>query len=116
VFADLRGGYYLYSGATREGLKSGANHLLEWAALQWARAQGCTFYDLWGIPDALGQAATAPDEQQREALTAAAQDDPLIGVYRFKKGFGGRVVRYLPAYDAVLLPPLYALWQRRFAR
>jgi lipid II:glycine glycyltransferase (peptidoglycan interpeptide bridge formation enzyme) len=112
VFLDGQRGCYLYSGATEAGLKTGANHLLQWHAMQWAREQGCQRYDLWGIPDALGQAATAADEQQREILEAAAQNDPLIGVYRFKKGFGGRVVRYLPAYDRVLLPPLYWLWRR----
>ncbi len=111
VFADALRGYYLYSGATEAGLKSGANHLLEWHALQWAQQQGCSSYDLWGVPDALGQAAHLPDHPAtaaaRAALEAAAQDDPLIGVYRFKKGFGGQVVRYLPAYDLILLAPLY---------
>jgi lipid II:glycine glycyltransferase (peptidoglycan interpeptide bridge formation enzyme) len=115
VFHNGRGGAYLYSGATEPGLKSGANHLLEWHALQWAREQGCTYYDLWGIPDALGLAAIAEDAEQRAAFEAAAQDDPLIGVYRFKKGFGGQVVRYLPAYDQVYLPPLYTLWRRRLS-
>jgi lipid II:glycine glycyltransferase (peptidoglycan interpeptide bridge formation enzyme) len=108
VFADGRTGLYLYSGADEAGLKAGANHLLEWHALRWARSLGCARYDLWGIPDALGRAATAPEEE-RAALEAEAQSDPLIGVYRFKKGFGGRVVRYLPAYDRVLIPPLYRL-------
>ncbi len=110
-----RMGYYFYSGATNEGLKSGANHLLQWHALQWAKEQGCHRYDLWGIPDALGRAAAAPDEESRTALEEAAQHDPLIGVYRFKKGFGGRIIRYLPAYDHVLIPPAYAWWRRRFA-
>ncbi|MCU0495564.1 MAG: peptidoglycan bridge formation glycyltransferase FemA/FemB family protein [Chloroflexaceae bacterium] len=113
VFADSQRGLYLYSGATDVGLKTGANHLLEWHAMQWAQASGCTSYDLWGIPDALGRASFASDEATRAALEAEAQADPLIGVYRFKKGFGGHVVRYLPAYDRVLLPPLYALWRRR---
>lgn len=112
VFHDGRSGYYFYSGATEAGLKAGANHLLQWHALQWAREAGCHCYDLWGIPDALGQAATAAEEAQHAALTAAAQNDPLIGVYRFKKGFGGQIVRYLTAYDRVFLPPLYALWRR----
>ncbi|NJO06173.1 MAG: hypothetical protein HC876_11995 [Chloroflexaceae bacterium] len=70
-----------------------------------------------GIPDALGRAAMLPDTPNttvaREAMEAMAQKDPLIGVYRFKKGFGGQVVRYLPAYDYVYLPPLYTLWRRR---
>ncbi len=113
VFADQQRGCYLYSGALEAGLKAGANHLLQWEALQWARAQGCTHYDLWGVPDALGRAATATDEQQRDTLNAEAQHNPLIGVYRFKKGFGGSIVRYLPAYDRVYLSPLYALWRRK---
>ncbi len=113
IFADARAGLYLYSGADETGLRSGANHLLTWHAMRWARGQGCARYDLWGIPDALGRAATAPDAQARAALESSAQHDPLIGVYRFKKGFGGQIVRYLPAYDRVLLAPLYRLALRR---
>ena len=113
VFADARAGLYLYSGADEAGMKAGANHLLEWHALRWAKELGCERYDFWGIPDALGRAAAAPDEAARAALEAEAQTDPLSGVYRFKKGFGGKVVRYLPAYDRVLIPPLYPLARRR---
>ncbi len=113
IFADARAGLYLYSAANEVGLRSGANHLLTWHAMRWARAQGCARYDLWGIPDMLGRAATAPDVEARAALESAAQHDPLIGVYRFKKGFGGQIVRYLPAYDRVLLAPLYRLALRR---
>lgn len=113
VFADTCRGLYLYSGAAEAGLKSGANHLLEWQAIRWARAIGCSSYDLWGIPDALGRAAGADSDDEREALEAAARSDPLTGVYRFKKGFGGQIVRYLPAYDYVLIPPLYGLARRQ---
>ncbi len=113
VCADAQMGAYLYSGALDEGLRAGANHLLAWHAIRWARDQGCHTYDLWGIPDAFGQAAAAATSAEREALEAAAQADPLIGVYRFKKGFGGAVVRYLPAYDLPLIPPLYRLAVRR---
>ncbi|RRR77131.1 MAG: peptidoglycan bridge formation glycyltransferase FemA/FemB family protein [Candidatus Viridilinea halotolerans] len=109
VFADAHAGLYLYSGAAEAGLRSGANHLLAWEAMRWARSLGCSYYDLWGIPDALGRAVAAPDPATHAALEATAATDPLQGVYRFKKGFGGSVVRYLPAYDHVLLPPLYAL-------
>lgn len=113
VFAGARQGAYLYSGADEVGLKAGANHLLEWHAIRWARSLGCVSYDLWGIPDDLGRAAGAADEAERAALEQSAQSDPLIGVYRFKKGFGGRVVRYLPAYDLPLIPLLYPLARRR---
>lgn len=113
VFADAQRGLYLYSGAEEQGLKAGANHLLQWHALRWARSLGCSTYDLWGIPDALGRAAVAAEEAERAALEAEAQADPLVGVYRFKKGFGGRVLRFLPAYDRLLIPPLYRFALRR---
>jgi serine/alanine adding enzyme len=114
VFAWAGMGLYLYGGSTEEGLKSGANHALQWQALQWARERGCTTYDFWGIPDQLGQAAATDDAEERAELEVAATADPLHGVFRFKKGFGGQVVRYLPAYDRVYLPPAYRLWRRRF--
>jgi serine/alanine adding enzyme len=104
---------YLYGGSNEEGLKSGANHALQWQAIQWARDRGCRIYDFWGVPDQFGQAAALEDEGARAQLEEAAKADPLYGVFRFKKGFGGQVVRYLPAYDRVYLRPIYALWQRR---
>lgn len=106
---------YLYSGSTSEGLRCGAQHAIQWRAIQWARARGAARYDFWGIPDVLGQAAAVADPAARARLEAEAEHDPLYGVYRFKKGFGGRTVRYLPAYDCVRIPLLYALWQRRIA-
>ena len=57
------------------------NHLLQWEAMRWAREQGCTVYDMWGAPDKL------------------EESDPLWGVYRFKRGFGGEFVRHIGAWD-----------------
>jgi lipid II:glycine glycyltransferase (peptidoglycan interpeptide bridge formation enzyme) len=105
---------YLYSGASRDGLKAGANHLLSWTAITWARESGAHRLDFWGIPDAYGAAEQAADDAQREVLLAQAGLDPLNGVYRFKKGFGGRIVRRVPAYDLVFVPgPLYRFALRR---
>jgi lipid II:glycine glycyltransferase (peptidoglycan interpeptide bridge formation enzyme) len=115
IFAWAGAGLYLYGGSTEEGLKSGANHALQWQAIQWARERGCRLYDFWGVPDQFGLAAVAADAAERARLEEAAKADPLYGVFRFKKGFGGRVVRYLPAYDRVYIRPLYALWQRRMS-
>lgn len=112
VAAAAGAGLYLYSGSTEAGLKCGAQHVIQWHALQWARARGCRRYDFWGIPDPLGQAARSDDPAEQERLEAQAQSDPLYRVYRFKKGFGGQVVRYLPAYDQIYLPPIYRLWRR----
>lgn len=114
IFAWAGVGLYLYGGSTEAGLKSGANHALQWQAIQWARAHGCRLYDFWGVPDQFGLAARAADAAERARLEEQAKADPLYGVFRFKKGFGSQVTRYLPAYDRVYIPPLYALWQRRF--
>jgi serine/alanine adding enzyme len=113
IFAWTGAGLYLYGGSTEDGLKSGANHTLQWQAIQWGREHGCRVYDFWGVPDEFGQSEDVADEAMRASLEAAAKLDPLYGVFRFKKGFGGSVVRYLPAYDRVYVRPLYALWQRR---
>ena len=115
VFATAREGAYLYSGSMAEGLKSGANHLLQWQAIQWARERGCALYDLWGVPDVVGKLLSAP-EDAHEAIEQEARAHPLYGAYRFKKGWGGQVVRYLPAYDQVYLQPAYRLWRWRAAR
>jgi lipid II:glycine glycyltransferase (peptidoglycan interpeptide bridge formation enzyme) len=57
------------------------NYLLQWEAIRWAKEHGCSLYDFWGAPDWL-------DPQ-----------DPMWGVYRFKKGFGARLVRTIGAWD-----------------
>jgi lipid II:glycine glycyltransferase (peptidoglycan interpeptide bridge formation enzyme) len=75
IFAWAGAGLYLYSGATEIGLKSGANHALQWRALLWAKERGCAVYDFCGIPDALGQAAAANDPAERAQLEQAAQAD-----------------------------------------
>jgi lipid II:glycine glycyltransferase (peptidoglycan interpeptide bridge formation enzyme) len=73
--------YYVY-GMSREAHRAKMpNHLLQWAAMKHAKAHGCLTYDLWGAPDVFDES------------------DSLWGVYRFKEGLGGGVVRTLGAYD-----------------
>ena len=73
------------------------------------RKRGVASWDLWGIADARGRAnycvASAQEHASSELprLEAAAQRDPVDGVYRFKKGWGGQVVRTMPAYDRVFI-------------
>ena len=100
------------------GLEHRAAHLLQWHAIRWARERGALTWDLWGIADARGRrelAAAGGDASPEElaALEADAQRDPLDGVYRFKKGWGGHIVRTLPAYDRVFVAPAYWFWQWR---
>ncbi len=104
VFAFNKQAWYMYGASSNERRELMPNHQLQWRAMQWAKGKGCQQYDLWGIPDV--------DE---DPDTAA-----LAGVGRFKAGFGGRVVRYVGAYDYVYSEPLYWLlckaWEMRRRR
>ncbi len=112
-------GIYLAAGSNADGLEHRAAHALQWQAIAWARERGARTWDHFGIADARGRVELAvaggadrvsPD---MERLEAAARRDPLDGVYRFKKGWGGRVVRFMPAYERVFIRPVHWLWQRR---
>ncbi len=117
VLAWGRHGIYLAAGSTRAGLDHRAAHLLQWHAIRWARERGAQSWDLWGIADARGRhelaAAGGATETELATLDAEARRDPLDGVYRFKKGWGGEVVRMLPAFDRAFIKPAYWLWQWR---
>ncbi len=107
VFAWGPTAWYFYGASSNRHREKMAPYALQWAAMQWAKQRGCTTYDLWGIPDA--------DEATLEAEFAQRQDG-LWGVYRFKRGFGGRVTRYVGLWEQALHPlyPLAArLWRRR---
>jgi lipid II:glycine glycyltransferase (peptidoglycan interpeptide bridge formation enzyme) len=111
-------GIYLAAGSTRAGLEHRAAHLLQWHAIRWARERGALTWDLWGIADARGRhelaaAGGSATPAELDALEAAARRDPLDGVYRFKKGWGGQVVRTVPAFDRVFIAPAYWFWQWR---
>jgi lipid II:glycine glycyltransferase (peptidoglycan interpeptide bridge formation enzyme) len=83
---------YLYGASSDEHRELMPNHALHWAAIHWAKSCGCTRYDLWGIADTAW--AEVNQETDEEKLPH--------GLYRFKQGFGGQVVRYVGAYEMVL--------------
>ena len=112
-----RHGIYLAAGSTRAGLDHRAAHLLQWHSICWAKERGVQTWDLWGIADARGRhelaARGGATADRLAALDAQARNDPLDGVYRFKKGWGGEVVRTVPAFDRVFIKPAYWFWQWR---
>lgn len=90
--------YYIY-GMSREAHRDKMpNYLLQWAAMRSAKAQGCTIYDLWGAPDAF-------DETDR-----------MWGVFRFKEGLGGQVLRTMGAWDYAPNPLWYRLYTQIIPR
>ncbi|MBN2470325.1 MAG: peptidoglycan bridge formation glycyltransferase FemA/FemB family protein, partial [Anaerolineae bacterium] len=54
VMAFALGGtaWYLYGASTNIERNRMPAYGVQWAAIQWAREQGCTCYDMWGVPDA----------------------------------------------------------------
>jgi lipid II:glycine glycyltransferase (peptidoglycan interpeptide bridge formation enzyme) len=115
VTAFGRQAIYMYGASGDEERNLMPNHLLQWEAMKWAKDLGCSEYDLWGIPDDAGQTASQGEESAQP--DAAASE--LAGVYRFKAGFGGDVVRSVGAWDYTYSRPLYWLynnalpWYRR---
>jgi peptidoglycan pentaglycine glycine transferase (the first glycine) len=74
-------GYYVYGMSRNAHREKMPTYLLQWAAMRHAKEHGCLTYDLWGAPDVFDES------------------DSMWGVYRFKEGLGGEVVRTLGAYD-----------------
>ncbi len=102
VFALGRTAWYFYGASADLKRNLMATYGVQWAAIQWAKARGCQIYDLWGIPDA--------DEAQLEA-EFERRSDGLWGVYGFKRGWGGQIVRAAAAWDYVYNPAVYTAYQ-----
>ena len=93
--------WYMYGASSNAHRELMPNHQLQWRAMQWARQQGCSQYDLWGITDR--------DTEEGDALAT------LSGVERFKAGFGGEVVRFVGAYERAYVRPLHWVMGRALA-
>jgi peptidoglycan pentaglycine glycine transferase (the first glycine) len=91
--------WYIAGASSNEYRNLMPTYAVQWGAIQWAKSRGCLMYDLWGVPD-----------ENEETLEAEFVDrnDGLWGVYRFKRGFGGELVRYAGLWEKAL-HPLYPL-------
>ncbi|MBN1287250.1 MAG: peptidoglycan bridge formation glycyltransferase FemA/FemB family protein [Anaerolineae bacterium] len=90
--------WYFYGASSNAHRNLMAPYLLQWEAMRRAKAQGCPVYDLWGAPDVF-------DERDR-----------MWGVWRFKSGLGGEVVRHMGAWDYPASRSLYNLYTRVMPR
>ena len=98
VFYFAGRAYYVYGMSRSVHREKMPAYLLQWEAFRKAKAWGCTVYDLWGAPDVFDES------------------DPLWGVYRFKEGLGGEVVRTLGAWDFAPNPFWYKLYSEFIPR
>ncbi len=102
VFAYGDTAWYLYGASTNQERNRMPTYLLQWEAMRWAREKGCQVYDLWGVPD-------YPESVLEDQFLERSEG--LWGVYRFKRGFGGRICRTAGAWDRVYRPALYRLYR-----
>jgi lipid II:glycine glycyltransferase (peptidoglycan interpeptide bridge formation enzyme) len=89
---------YLHGMSTEAHREKMPAYLLQWEAMHRAKAAGCARYDMWGAPDIFNET------------------DSMWGVYRFKDGFGGQVVRFIGAWDYPVRPFWYRLYTQVLPR
>ncbi|GAB4457633.1 MAG: peptidoglycan bridge formation glycyltransferase FemA/FemB family protein [Anaerolineales bacterium] len=98
VFYFAGRAYYVYGMSREVHREKMPNYLLQWEAMKRAKAKGCEVYDLWGAPEVFDES------------------DSMWGVYRFKEGLGGRVVRTLGAWDFAPSPLWYKMYSEIIPR
>lgn len=88
---------YLFGGSSEQNKNLMAPYLMHWQAMLDSKAGGMSVYDLGG-----------------SEVSAGGER----GFTRFKQGFGGKVVEYAGAYDAVFIPSRYLVYKilRRIRR
>ncbi len=78
--------WYLYGASSNSSRNVMPNYLLQWSMIEWAIDSGSAVYDFRGVAGIL-------DESH-----------PLYGLYRFKKGFGGKFTEFTGELSLVLKP------------
>jgi lipid II:glycine glycyltransferase (peptidoglycan interpeptide bridge formation enzyme) len=91
-------GIYYYGASSYEHRHLMAPYALQWEAIRFCKAHGCTEYDVLGI-----------------SKEGAAADDPWWGITDFKRKFGGTVREYAPEQTIILRPVMQKMleWKRR---
>jgi lipid II:glycine glycyltransferase (peptidoglycan interpeptide bridge formation enzyme) len=85
---------YLYGASSDVKRNMMAAYALQWRAMIDAKEAGCKCYDLFGIP---------PDGDPNH---------PMAGLYRFKTGFGGRIIHRPGTWDCPLKPAAYFFFSK----
>ncbi|MCX7614505.1 MAG: peptidoglycan bridge formation glycyltransferase FemA/FemB family protein [Clostridiales bacterium] len=78
--------WYLYGASSNEYRNVMPNYLLQWNMIKWAIEKKCSIYDFRGVSGDL------------------SEDNPLYGLYRFKKGFNGKFCEFAGEFDYVIKP------------
>lgn len=91
LFTDTEA-VYLFGASSNNKRNLMPAYFLQWRAICDAKAFGAKTYDFYGCP---------PDDNENH---------PMHGLFRFKTGFGGRLVHRIGSFDAVYKPCVYGLY------
>lgn len=86
-----RRAWYVYGASSDLKRNLQPNYAVQWEMIRWAKGSGCHTFDFRGVSGNLNP------------------ENPLYGLYRFKEGFGAKLVEYVGEYD-LPLSPFYRLW------
>ncbi len=86
--------WYKDGGSVRKKSEVMAPYALQWEAMRWAKAQGATSYDMWGV---------APRGEEGHIMSSLDQ---------FKQGFNEEITEFIGTWDIVLKPGAYRRWSR----
>ena len=98
IFRFAGKAYYMHGMSREVHREKMPNYVLQWEAIRRSKAKGCKVYDLWGAPDIFDAS------------------NSMWGVFRFKEGLGGDVLRTIGAYDLPVKPVYYKLYTQILPR
>lgn len=84
--------WYIYGASSNTYRNVMPNYLIQWEMIRWAKSLNCTLYDFRGVPGEI------------------TEENPLYGLYRFKKGFNGEFTEFIGEWDLVYRPLTYFFW------
>jgi peptidoglycan pentaglycine glycine transferase (the first glycine) len=88
---------YMFGASSNQHRNRMPNHLLQWSAIRWAKAHGCTLYDFRAIAEVLDPA------------------EDLYSLYTYKQGFGGYSTLSFETHDRPYNLPVYWAYERLLA-
>ncbi|WP_297437245.1 peptidoglycan bridge formation glycyltransferase FemA/FemB family protein [uncultured Clostridium sp.] len=89
-------GWYLYGASDNKLRDTMPNFAMQWAMIEDTVDLGCPVYDFRGVSGDLNP------------------ENPLYGLYKFKKGFNGNFVEFIGEFDIVTNTFMYNLYKKAF--
>ena len=86
--------WYLYGASANQYRNVMPNYQLQWEMIRWALECGCDIYDFRGVSGDL------------------SPENPLYGLYLFKKGFSGELCEFCGQLEMIYNRPIELLVER----